>query len=243
MRRRHGGSRAVPGSMRCPAALGDPSQPGCRAGTILGIRGAAVARHLQCHAAPQPRRWIVVVLHAPCGLGARGRVNALISVIETRSESGATLPTAFQPWSSAVDSAGGASRRGRASKEPCMLNPNPNPPRKPAPREPAAGQRHSSRGRRARPGPPGFTYEVQLLGGEAGRRLAQEQTEAVAAVLAWLAAHPPTPPAATGSAATRRRRHARRAEHGDASRDAASRAEPSRASGWEHAAGDGRQRG
>ena len=48
--------------------------------------------------------------------------------------------------------------------------------------------------------PPGFTYQVQLLGGEAGRRLAQEQTEAIAAVLAWLAAHPPT--GATGSAAT-----------------------------------------
>jgi ABC-type sugar transport system substrate-binding protein len=42
---------------------------------------------------------------------------------------------------------------------------------------------------------------VQLLGGEAGRRLAQEQTEAVAAVLAWLAAHPPVF-AAAGSAAT-----------------------------------------
>jgi translation initiation factor IF-2 len=41
---------------------------------------------------------------------------------------------------------------------------------------------------------------VQVLGGEAGRRLDQEQTEAIAAVLAWLAAHPPT--AAAGSAAT-----------------------------------------
>jgi hypothetical protein len=40
-----------------------------------------------------------------------------------------------------------------------------------------------------------------VLGGEAGRRLDQEQTEAVAAVLAWLAAHPPTPTAAAGSAA------------------------------------------
>jgi len=39
-----------------------------------------------------------------------------------------------------------------------------------------------------------------VLGGEAGRRLAQEQTEAVAAVLSWLAGHPPT--AATGPAAT-----------------------------------------
>jgi hypothetical protein len=38
-------------------------------------------------------------------------------------------------------------------------------------------------------GAPGSTYHLQLLGGEAGRWLAQEQTEAVAAVLAWLAAH------------------------------------------------------
>jgi hypothetical protein len=43
---------------------------------------------------------------------------------------------------------------------------------------------------------------MQLLGGEAGRRLDQEQTEAIAAVLAWLAAHPPTPTAATGPPAT-----------------------------------------
>jgi len=80
---------------------------------------------------------------------------------------------------------------------------HPNPRRKPPAREPAAAAGQGrSRGRRPRPGPPGFTYEVQVLGGEAGRRLAQEQTEAAAAVLAWLAGHPPTPPAATGSAAT-----------------------------------------
>jgi hypothetical protein len=45
-----------------------------------------------------------------------------------------------------------------------------------------------------------FTYEVQLLAEDAGRRLAQQQTQAVTAVLAWLAGHPPTDPA--GSAAT-----------------------------------------
>jgi len=78
--------------------------------------------------------------------------------------------------------------------------PHPNPPGPtPAARGAATGQRRS-RPRRPRPGPPGFTIEVQLLGGEAGRRLDQEQTEAVAAVLAWLAAHSPT--AAAGSAAT-----------------------------------------
>jgi hypothetical protein len=78
--------------------------------------------------------------------------------------------------------------------------PHPNPPGStPAARKAATGQR---RPRRPRPGPPGFTIEVQLLGGEAGRRLDQEQTEAIAAVLAWLAAHPPTANAATGSTPT-----------------------------------------
>jgi len=84
------------------------------------------------------------------------------------------------------------------SKEPRMHHPNPPEPT-PAAREAAAGHRRG-RPRRPRPGPPGFTIEVQVLGGEAGRRLDQEQTEAIAAVLAWLAAHPPT--AAAGSAAT-----------------------------------------
>jgi hypothetical protein len=80
--------------------------------------------------------------------------------------------------------------------------PHPNPPEPtPAAREAATGQRRS-RPRRPRPGPPGLTIEVQVLGGEAGRRLDQEQTEAIAAVLAWLAAHPPT--AAAGSAAAGR---------------------------------------
>jgi len=79
---------------------------------------------------------------------------------------------------------------------------HPDPRRKPPAREPAAAAGQGrSRGRRPRPGPPGFTYEVQVLGGEAGRRLAQEQTEAAAAVLAWLATHPSTT-AATGSTAS-----------------------------------------
>ena len=80
-----------------------------------------------------------------------------------------------------------------------MHHPDPPGPT-PAAHQAAAGQRRS-RPRQPRPGPPGFTIEVQLLGGEAGRRLDQEQTEAIAAMLAWLAAHPPTPPAAAGSAA------------------------------------------
>jgi len=119
-----------------------------------------------------------------------------------------------------------------------MHHPNPPGPA-PAAREAAAGQRRR-RPRRSRPGPPGFTIEVQLLGGEAGRRLAQEQTEAVAAVLAWLAAHPPT--AATGSTATEAIGTPRPAQNSDADRGAAGPAEPSRGSGCEHAEGDGQQR-
>jgi hypothetical protein len=115
-----------------------------------------------------------------------------------------------------------------------MHHPDPRPT--PPAGEPAAGQGRS-RARRPRPGPPGFTYEVQLVGGEAGRLLAQEQAEAVAAVLAWLAGHPPTDLA--GSAATDAPGTAPRAEHGDASRDAASPTTTGRASGRQHAAGDG----
>jgi hypothetical protein len=82
-----------------------------------------------------------------------------------------------------------------------MLNPDPLPTPPARERAPAVGQGRSW-GRRPRPGPPRFTVEVQLLGGEAGRRLAQEQTEAIAELLAWLAAHPPTLPAAAGPAAS-----------------------------------------
>ena len=103
---------------------------------------------------------------------------------------------ARQPWTTGL---GRRHQQPWASKEPCMPNPDPRPT--PPARQPAASQGRS-RGRRPRPGPPGFTYEVQLLGGEAGRLLAQEQTEAIAAVLAWLATHPPMPTATTGPAAT-----------------------------------------
>jgi hypothetical protein len=48
---------------------------------------------------------------------------------------------------------------------------------------PAAG----SQGRSRRPG---FTYQIRLVGGEAGRRLEARPAEAIAEVLAWLAAHP-----------------------------------------------------
>jgi hypothetical protein len=104
-------------------------------------------------------------------IGRLGRADALISVIETESEAGATLPTAILPWSSAVNSPAapvGAAAVGGASKELRMDNPDPR--RKPPSGEPAAGQGRSG-GRRPRLGPPGFTYEVQLLGGEAGRLL------------------------------------------------------------------------
>ncbi len=76
-----------------------------------------------------------------------------------------------------------------------------------------------------------------MLGGEAGRRLAQEQTEAITAVLAWLAAHPP-PTSAAGSAAIG-------TPVGQPTATATGmrprRAEPSRASGRQHAAEDGQE--
>lgn len=45
-------------------------------------------------------------------------------------------------------------------------------------------------GRPGRSQRPGFRYQIRLVGGEAGRRLEREQTEAIAEVLGWLAAHP-----------------------------------------------------
>jgi hypothetical protein len=132
------------------------------------------------------------------GVGAGDRADAPIGVIETRSGSGATLP---QPWNSAVERGQRCQPPSTASKEPYMPNPDPCP--KPRARKPAAAaaSQGRSRGRRPRPGPPRFTDEVQLLGGEAGRLLAQQQAEAIAVVLAWLAGHPPTPTAAAGSVA------------------------------------------
>jgi hypothetical protein len=132
---------------------------------------------------------------AAWGTWSRGRLNQ-----RDRDKTwvgGATLPTAFQPWKRSRE-LGRRAQQPWASKKLCMHHPDPRPT--PPAGEPAAGQGRR-RGRRARPGPPGFTYHVQLVGDEAGRRLAQEQTEAVAAVLAWLAAHPPVS-AAAGSAAT-----------------------------------------
>ena len=85
-----------------------------------------------------------------------------------------------------------------------MPIPNPTPRLDQQPSELAADPTSPpsrGRGRRVRPGPPAFTFEVQLLGGEAGRQLEQEQTEAIIEVLAWLAAHPPPPTTATRSAA------------------------------------------
>jgi hypothetical protein len=118
--------------------------------------------------------------------------------------------------------------------------PNPDPCPKPPARAPAAAaaSQGRSRPRRPRPGPPRFTYEVQLLGGEAGRRLAQQQAEAIAAVLARLAGHPPTPTAAAGSAAATA---VGRPVGQNTAMPAGTR--PARqalqASGWEHAAEDG----
>jgi hypothetical protein len=74
--------------------------------------------------------------------------DALIGVIETRLGSGATLPTARQPWSSAS-----GAPEPRVSKEPRMhpLDPGPKPPAG----EPAArGRRRARRARRGRQGSP-----------------------------------------------------------------------------------------
>jgi len=37
---------------------------------------------------------------------------------------------------------------------------------------------------------PGFSYQIRLIGGEAGRRVEREQAEAIADVLRWFAANP-----------------------------------------------------
>jgi hypothetical protein len=49
-------------------------------------------------------------------------------------------------------------------------------------------------GRPGRTRRPGFSYEIRLVGGEAGRRLEREQAEAIAEVLGWLAANPDPAP-------------------------------------------------
>src|SRR6266545_3344005 len=49
-------------------------------------------------------------------------------------------------------------------------------------------------GRPGRSRRPGFTYEIRLVGGEAGRRLEREQAEAIAEALGWLAANPDPAP-------------------------------------------------
>jgi hypothetical protein len=145
------------------------------------------------------------------GLGAGGRADALIGVIQTGSGWGATLPP--------------PAGRGRGTRplapaavgehEAVHAHPGsrPAPAREPPARAAAVVDEHDR-------GSPGFTIEVRLLGGEAGGRLAQ-QAGATAAVLAWFAADPPTPPC-RGRVGGRRRRHAWRTGHDDASRDAAS---------------------
>jgi len=183
--------------MRCPAALGTPSQPRVGPGPFLGIRRGrcGAARSTLCRRTADStrdrRRYCAFV----GGFGARGCANALISVIETRSSSGATLPTASSRGTrpaapAAVGEQGAVHAQPRSLSQAtctrarcCRRQPGPQP------------------WSTATTGAARFTYEVQLLGGEAGRLLAQQQAEAIAAVLAWLAGHPPTPTAVAGSAA------------------------------------------
>jgi hypothetical protein len=232
MRRHHGGRRAVPASTGLPGALGDPTQPRGRAGThTWGFAGPAGSCTVN---ATSPL----------CGLGAGsssvldvvGRCGAHVDARERPDQRDRDMigirvrdtPHRLQP----SHSAGGARSRWRA-KEPCMHHPNPNPPRKPPAREPAAGEGRS-RGRRPRSGPPWFTYEVQLLGGEAGRRLAQEQTEAIAAVRPGLPATLPRPlprQGPTPSARPSGRARRRRPEHGRPSRAPQGQRPPARRPG------------
>jgi hypothetical protein len=80
--------------------------------------------------------------------------------------------------------------------------PDPDARRGRRPRPPTAAPtrgRGRSQGGRARPGPPGFSFELRLVGGEEGRRLEQQQTEAIVEVLAWLSTHPPATPTASSA--------------------------------------------
>src|SRR6266511_2789779 len=83
-------------------------------------------------------------------------------------------------------------------KDPLSQYPSAGPTAKQAHRRPHAqpprGPTGTARTAGARVYPRGAA-----TGCAAGRRLAQEQTEAIIQVLAWLAAHPPTPTAATRS--------------------------------------------
>lgn len=91
-----------------------------------------------------------------------------------------------QPWNAPAAPAA-VGEQGAVYAQPRSLSQAPS--REPAAAAAAAGQ-GCSRARRPRLGPPGFTFDVQLLGGEAGRLLAQQHTGAAAAVLAWLPARP-----------------------------------------------------
>jgi hypothetical protein len=138
--------------MRCPGALGDQSQPDCRAGTHTGFRrgrgGAARSTPRRLTDSALARRWYCTLVG---GFGARRCANALISVIKTRSGFGChTPPTTSsrgtQPW----NSAGPWSARSRVCTTQTLLGPR-QPPARPPPASAAAALDGHDRGRQGSP--------------------------------------------------------------------------------------------
>lgn len=128
MRRRHchRGSRAIPVSTGCPAALGDRASHVSPRGPIVGIGGArgGVAHSTRC------RRWAALALvrlrTERSVAWAQVDADALISVIETRSGPSWTTPLS-PPSRRGTQAAVTGQRRhhvGGVSKEPRMHHPN-----------------------------------------------------------------------------------------------------------------------
>jgi hypothetical protein len=227
MRCHRGGSWAMSATVRFPAAVGDPGASRVvEPGSTLGDSQGGCARRLHRHvAALRTQRGIVVGAGrwSAADAGVRGRPDR-----RDRDTTRVGCDTSHRPSAVVL-----GQQRTRATHAPPRSWTQATCRRARRPGSPS--------GAKGAAGPPGFTYEVQLLGGEAGRRLAQQQTEAIAELLAWLAGHPPTPPAAAGPAATAGEPVG--PETGDAGREAAGPAEPGRGSGCEHAARTGGREG
>jgi hypothetical protein len=151
--------------MRCPGALGDPSQPRC--GPDPGCGFAGLRWRCTCNATPLDGLGAgsSSLLHARRRLRRTGMRERPDQRDRDKIGIRVPLPTASSHRTRPAAPA--------AVGEQGAVHAPPRSWRRPAAREAAAGEGRS-RSRRARPGPPGFTYEVQVLGGEAGRRLAQE---------------------------------------------------------------------
>jgi hypothetical protein len=116
LRCHHGGSQRVPASMRCPAALGWPKPArlsgGIHAGVVGGRSGAAGSTSLcsLCRARGGTG--------CARGVGARGRADALIGVIETRPGVGCDTSHRRQPWYSASGATRAAGEQGAVHAQP-----------------------------------------------------------------------------------------------------------------------------